>query len=551
MNTLLPIKQMTKAMAVAAGVLLLHACADDFDKLAEVRWNPDVAVPLVNSSLTAADIITKGDKDGKIEVDGQKFCTLIYTDEMSVTNAEDAYPIQGQVFGPFDGFMNPVAVAAFSVAPTGGTASFQDNQNFNFSAGTVQIDTIEFKGGSITFSIKSTIQHDATVSFSFTGARKGSAPLTLTATLNAANNYENNNLSVNLEDYVFDMTNGGGQTNRVPVQITTTLTKGAGPLPTTSDKVTYSVSFNAPKFRRVHGDVGTSTNSTNTDTVRFALFKNSLYTGSIQHAAPRAIFVFKNSYGVTVRTNVNQMRSYIPAGPNAGTINVTGSEVSTPTTINGAVNLGDIINTSKIFDNGNSNIRTIINSNPEYLIYKLDFTTNPNGTPASRNFMLDTSRMDISARIELPLYGTANNFALEKEFDFEFQDTSNLDVEQVTIRTFINNGFPLDVNTQIYFLDQFKNRIDSLISPLQTKVARAASIDGNGKVIAPTSSTTDNSLNQIRWKRITTLCRFLAVSARLESAPTGVDVRIYSDYTLDVKLAMRAKLNVDLKEDSE
>ncbi len=245
------------------------------------------------------------------------------------------------------------------------------------------------------------------------------------------------------------------------------------------------------------------------------------------------------------------MKSYIPSGPNAGTINVTGSEVSTPTSINGAVNLGDIINSSKIFDNGNSNIRTIINSNPEYLIYKLDFTTNPNGTPASRNFMLDTSRMDISARIELPLFGTANNFALEKEFDFEFSDTSSLDVEQVTIRTFINNGFPLDVNTQIYFLDQFKNRIDSLITPNQTKVARAASIDGNGKVIAPTASTTDNSLNQVRWKRITTLCRFLAVTAQLESAPTGTDVRIYSDYTLDVKLAMRAKLNVDLKEDSE
>ncbi len=551
MNTHLPIKQMTKTMAVLAGVLLLHACADDFDKLAEVRWNPDIAVPLVNSSLTAADIITKGDKDGRIEVDGQKFCTLIYTDQMSVTTAEDSYPIQGQAFGPFDGFMSPAAVAAFSVAPTGGTASFQNNQNFTFNAGSVQIDTIEFKGGSITFAVKSTIQHDATVSFSFPGARKGSAPLTLTATLNAANTYENNTLSVNLEDYVFDMTNGGGQTNRIPVQITTTLTKGTGSLPNTNDKITFSVTFNAPKFRRIHGDVGTSTNSTETDTIRFSLFKNSLYTGTIQHAAPRAIFEFKNSYGVAVRANVNQMKSYIPSGPNAGTINVTGSEVSTPTSINGAVNLGDIINSSKIFDNGNSNIRTIINSNPEYLIYKLDFTTNPNGTPASRNFMLDTSRMDISARIELPLFGTANNFALEKEFDFEFSDTSSLDVEQVTIRTFINNGFPLDVNTQIYFLDQFKNRIDSLITPNQTKVARAASIDGNGKVIAPTASTTDNSLNQVRWKRITTLCRFLAVTAQLESAPTGTDVRIYSDYTLDVKLAMRAKLNVDLKEDSE
>lgn len=549
MITQLPFKHLTKAVVVTAGVLLLHAC-EDFDKLAEVRWNPDVAVPLVNSSLTAADIITKGDEDGRIEIDADKFCTLIYTDEMDVSTAEESFPLSGQAFGPLDANMTPVAVAAFSVAPQGGTATFQSNQNFSFSgSGSVEIDTIEFKGGTLTFAVRSTIQHDATVTFTFNGARKGSAPLSVTATLDASNNYENNNLSVNLQDYVFDMTNGGTQTSRIPVQITTTLTKGAGVLPTTNDKITFSITINSPAFKRIHGDVGTVTTTTSTDSIKFSLFKNSLYTGTIQHAAPRAVITFNNSYGVGVRANINSMRAFVPSGANAGIINVSGPEVSTPTNINGAINLGDIINTTKIFDKDNSNIRTIVNSNPEYLAYRVDLTTNPNGTPASRNFMLDTSKIAVSARMELPLFGTANDFALEKEFDFEFKDTADLDVEYVTIRTFINNGFPIDVYTQIYFLDANKNKIDSLLNPTNLLVARAATVDGNGRVTTPVMATTDNTISKLQWKRITTLCRYLAVNADLKSAPSGTDVKIFSDYKLDVKLAMRAKLNVNLKED--
>ena len=165
--------------------------------------------------------------------------------------------------------------------------------------------------------------------------------------------------------------------------------------------------------------------------------------------------------------------------------------------------------------------------------------------------MLDTSKLAIAARMELPLFGTANDFALEKEFEFDIKDTSDLDVESVTIRIFVTNGFPIDVNTQIYFLDEARVKIDSLINPAQTLIASAAPVDGSGRVIAPTSTSSDNKLNKLQWKQITQRCRYMSIVSNLESAPNGTDVKIFSDYTLGVKLAMRAKLNVDLKKDSE
>ena len=43
-------------------LLVLHGCLkDDFSKLAQSEWNPDLAFPLVNSTMTAKDILANDD----------------------------------------------------------------------------------------------------------------------------------------------------------------------------------------------------------------------------------------------------------------------------------------------------------------------------------------------------------------------------------------------------------------------------------------------------------------------------------------------------------
>ncbi len=66
---------------MAITVFTFQSCVKDnfkFNKLAQVEWNPNIAVPLIYSSLTIQDLLTQNDKDGLISVGADKFCTLIY-----------------------------------------------------------------------------------------------------------------------------------------------------------------------------------------------------------------------------------------------------------------------------------------------------------------------------------------------------------------------------------------------------------------------------------------------------------------------------------------
>ena len=76
----------TKALALCflAGVFLsINSCTEDyfdFDRIKDdpFTWTPDLAFPLVFSTLSADDIITNVDTTNIYQVDADNFVTLIY-----------------------------------------------------------------------------------------------------------------------------------------------------------------------------------------------------------------------------------------------------------------------------------------------------------------------------------------------------------------------------------------------------------------------------------------------------------------------------------------
>lgn len=526
--------------------LLLYACVkkDDFDfsRVAELNWNPDLAFPLVNSSLTAKDIITKGDRDGKIEIGTDFFCTLVYKDEIFSKRAEDLVQFPQQNLPDLDYNLTPLAVAAFSVAGTGGAINFNSSAVASFDPGpsNVQVDSVAYKAGQLSVQVSSDVQHDATVQVSFP-ARKNGAPLQSNSSLNAGNSYSSTS-NIDLSGSVFDMTNGG-QSNKLPIAINVSFTKGTNANPGTNNKITIRLVLSNLKFQRLHGDVGTLELLSDFDTLDFALFKNSLYTGNIKHADPKLVVDMASSFGVPIEVNFSNVIGKVLGG---ATFPINGAGVSDPLFINPVPfsQAGTFINAGRTISKANSNIQTVVNSNPDQLIYKLATKSNYSGTPPQRNFMLDSSMVKVNTRMELPLNGVAENFTLEKKFDFEFKESDQ--VESALIRTFVRNGFPIALNMQIYFTDSNNIILDSLITNTQNNlVVSAAAIDGTGKVTVPSNNTTDNYMEQQRWAKLST-CRYLVLKARVDSAPAATDIKIFSDYLLDVKIAARVKLKADL-----
>jgi hypothetical protein len=543
-----------KVLLLSIGLIFANSCVNpddlDFDRVAETKWNPDMALPLVNSSLTAADIITKSDKDGKIEVGTDKFCTLVYQNEFSVKSGGELLALPDQAMPQQNGNITPLAVAAFGIAPVGGTASYSYNSVVDFASGATPMDSILFAGGTLSFTTASTISHDASVTFTLISATKNGLPMVINTVLNAANNYQST-VTIPVNGYSFDLTNGGSQTNKIPVKMDVILTKtSGGNLPTTSDKISFTPSMNNLNWKRVHGDMGTFTMSTGIpDTIIFSAFRNSIYTGQIAFADPRVIFEIRNQFGIPLQVDFVSVKGNIPApNPSAGDFVVTGLGINTPLNVTAPTlaQIGQEIISSRTLDKNNSNVRDVINNNPYFFITNINFVANPTGTPSSRNFITDTSTLKARVRCELPLYGKASNFELIKEFDFEFKDTDA--VESATLRSVMTNGFPLDLEMQIYFIDGFGNPIDSLVKSASNRYPiKAGVVNTSGKVIAPTVVTTDNTIEELRWKVISSIAKKIRIRASVGSRPATDDVKIYSDYLLGVQLSARVKLKIDLK----
>ena len=73
---------------LACLALLAIGCfKDDLSRLKNPVWNPDVAVPLVNTSLTIKDVLTEFDTANFIKEDSTHMLSLIYTGDIFSADA--------------------------------------------------------------------------------------------------------------------------------------------------------------------------------------------------------------------------------------------------------------------------------------------------------------------------------------------------------------------------------------------------------------------------------------------------------------------------------
>ncbi|HUW04968.1 MAG TPA: hypothetical protein VMW01_01795, partial [Williamwhitmania sp.] len=187
-------------------------------------------------------------------------------------------------------------------------------------------------------------------------------------------------------------------------------------------------------------------------------------------------------------------------------------------------------------------ISTFINLlKPGTIEYMFDAMTNPSGE-VSENFLRDSSRFNIDVEFGLPLYGSVANFAVQDTFDFK---VDNIDqVQQLLLRSDIINEFPMDANIQIYFTDGSFNVLDSLVTD-NTVIVPAGDVNfTTGVATKATEKISNFTYDRARIDKIVGSEKLLVKAVMSTSGSVGQNVKIYSNYRLQVKLAAQAQLNV-------
>ncbi len=214
---------------------------------------------------------------------------------------------------------------------------------------------------------------------------------------------------------------------------------------------------------------------------------------------------------------------------------------------------GQSIRDSIVLTAGNCNLFDVLETAPASIMFGASGTCNPAGNTHS-NFLLDTSRLKVTAGLALPLYGYADFLLITDTLDFifaDFYDNPPEEIKSLTFRLNCTNGLPLNIFMQVFFADENGLVLDSLFTDLQDPlrlVPGATDTDGDGKADPLEAEPVEIKMDRERIDNISST-RYIFLYSRLTT--TGYDnippvnVRLYTDYFFTAHLGAIAELDVN------
>jgi hypothetical protein len=233
----------------------------------------------------------------------------------------------------------------------------------------------------------------------------------------------------------------------------------------------------------IQGYSGKETLSLGVDTIPIPFFEK--WKNGISYFSDPVLSVkISNSFGFPVKAIVNVFDVESEMGV---------TRISSPVLDNGVViaypslgEVGEVKVTEVRMDSGNSNIRTALNERPFRMMYDLSAETNPDGNPAIRGHLTDSSFFEAQLEVQLPASGYFTGLNLTDTFQMDLKRVDEIDSLEVILWS--ENGIPLEVTGQLYFMDDQFRILDSAFTAPALWVAGAKVNTTTGEVSAASSN---------------------------------------------------------------
>mgnify|MGYP000132636740 CR=1 FL=1 len=530
------------------GVSLFSGCIRDIEEsfktiqsVNQVQWDPTIAAPLVNTRLTINDFLNES-SSGFIEVDKDNLIHVIYRGDLASLAAKDLVRIPRQEFdGSFT--LLPIFITQFE---TSGSIDLNFTSIFDFDVPGTEMDSILMGSCGVFSELTSEFQHDLEVTIEIPGIKKkdgSSFSLTYDMPYNGSPVVLAKNADIT--GSFFDLTKSGDKSfGQLLTKFSIKMTKvGNNPI-TVDDKISFQTNFLYNEYEVIHGLIENADISPGeSDTLRLDIFKNidaDLKDLSFRIADPKIKVIIANSYGIPIFADIQEFASFSKKN---GKTEATGIPSPLPIPVPTKSQIGETLKDSFELNTTNSNIDDVISQIPDYMIYGYSSEINPGN--AVRNFITRNSALSITVDTDIPLYGSTQGFVLNKEvnLDSTFKNLEDVEeLDEVSLRLFLENDFPIDVDIQLYFLDENNEAFDSLLNPNQL-ILKSAVVGADGRIEAPNVYTVDITMNKERFDRIRD-AKLGKVVAKLNTYSDGSgnpDVKFFSDYGLSLKLGVQGR----------
>jgi hypothetical protein len=190
----------------------------------------------------------------------------------------------------------------------------------------------------------------------------------------------------------------------------------------------------------------------------------------------------------------------------------------------------------------------LIEATPDRLTARGRVSINPNGnTFGYQDFVIADKNLDLNAEIDMPLSFTANGLTIVDTFDFslfEQADDPTIVIKEGTLFLTADNGFPLEANLQVFFLDENGSELTSLFTEVATIPPGLLGADCRVNEKGPFTTQISIDETDVDLVRAASQVRVYAELTTVGTPTCDGFIRIYADYTLRFTLAASLSLDV-------
>ena len=488
---------------VAFVCLLATTSCLKVDTILTDHWQPEIALPLINTTIFISDFLNNTEVADYFEVDSNNFITLIYEDKVPSPKAEDFITIDDfgmiipdSVVGIPPSFF-PFPYDLKHVTLKQGTLSYTITSNIEKTLD-LNVQFINIRKDGHIFAQYNTIEYTGTLPRVVSGSLdligqtldfSGHFVVMYRATDNEGNRYELDGLDYTFQNLEFSYIDGSfeGREFELP-----------------------SRNFMLDILDRSGG-------------------------GEIYLENPKVHLDIRNSIGLPVAMSSVELQ----ARNSNGTIIPFNSPLNNGIGINYPEldQVGQSSSTRITLDQTNSNILEVINAFPNQVDYTLKGSIM--ALPAdSLGFARDTGSIDVNFSIELPLMGRIKALVYESVKDID--PTDLMEANNIEFKLIAENGFPLEIDFQVYFLNTFGQVVDSLANAGNPIFVTGAEVGADGRVTSPDVSEFTIIMQRDKINNLEDVTQ-LKTQARIYTLDNGdTSVRIYNDYQLKLKLGAKA-----------
>jgi hypothetical protein len=319
-------------------------------------------------------------------------------------------------------------------------------------------------------------------------------------------------------------------------------------IPPNGSTPSAGVLFQNLTFHYMEGYWGKLDFPLSTDTIEIDINQTNL-NGNVKVKNPKVTITVFNSYGFPTRGIIKYLRFRSKTGelielesPLIQTGTETGIDFDYPSYAENEI--GQTKTTTFYFDETNSNIAEVFNSQPVEMIYEVAGLANANADPGLIGFLTDSSTVRMNLKVELLLEGQLKNFSADQEINLDFGDfASETLFDSAEFKLVTENRMPLASHLQVYFRDANNVTLDSLFLDGAQDVIRSAPVNANtGLTTGETRTETYIPFSAARFENLRQNAKKAYLQTAFSTAEDGtVPVKILTTQGCTVKMGARVK----------